>query len=560
MMKKSIIFLLILTLILSIGLAGCIGKETDDVDNTLEEYPESNTANILRIGGVGPNGIFNPNTYSTVPDEYIIDLIFEELLNIRPDGTVITEGSLAEDYKVSEDGLVYTFNMREGISWHDGKPVTAHDAVWTYNAIFDPDYKGSHYSSVMGDIVGAAEVKAGTATKAEGVKALDDYTLEIRMKESKGTTLPGLSTWIMPAHYYGGKDEEEMEVLNRQPLGNGPFKLKQYEVGQYVEMEANIDYWQGAPKLDGIIYRVVANADGLVEFEMGNIDAVNFQSSIENYEKIKEYEHGIVINNMNNRYDYIGLNFTNPILADKNIRQALTYGLDRQSLIDSVFGQIGGVVANTPMSPVSWAYPPEEELKDYSYNKEKAIELLEESGWMPGPDGIREKDGKRLALKWISYKESDFSTKITELAADQWKEIGVHCTIELMDLNSLLDLIANPENKEKWDMWNMAWGLDVDPNMYSIFSKNQFPPGNNRGFFHNEEIEQLMKDGLAELDQENRKVIYGELGKKFNEELPYIFICIRRDPWLVNKRLINFTPSEFLRWTHNAHEISIDQQ
>lgn len=555
MMKKSIVFLLILTLVLSAFLAGCKPKGTPAV-----AYPGSDRGNVLTIGGTSPNGTFNPITYSTAYDYNMIELMFDQLLTLELDGALKTDGSLTEKYEISDDRLVYTFHMREGINWHDGKPVTAHDAVWTYNAIFAPDYKGKLYDAVMQDIVGAAEVKAGAATEATGVKALDDHTLQITVKASKATTLRQIAIIMpMPKHYYGDKNADEMAALDRDPLGNGKFKLKKYEVEQYVDLESNKEYWQGAPKLDGIIYKVIANVDELSEFEIGDIDAVNFEGSKENYETIEAFEHGTLINNMNNGYTYAAFNFTNPILADKNVRQALTYGLDRQGFVDSFFGDIGGFVAHTPISPVSWAYPAESELNMYAYDKDKAIALLEESGWMPGADGIREKDGKKLAFKWISYQEAVWSTKITALAAEQWAQIGVDCTIELMDFNSLSDLTNEPGNKDKWGMYNMAWDLTADPDMYNTFSKNQFAPGNNKSFFENDEIEKLMIDGLNEFNQEKRKGIYLELGKKFNEELPYIFVYIRMNPWLLNKRVKNFTPSEFLHWTHNAHEIEIAQ-
>lgn len=571
MMKKSIVFLLILTLVLSAFLAGCTPKEAPvdkpdtsegdgpATDETAETYPGSERGNILTIGGTSPNGTFNPITYSSVYDWNMIELMFDSLLALEADGSLTTDGSLTEKYEISDDNLTYTFHLRDGIKWHDGQPVVADDIVWTFNAIFAPDYKGRSYGAVMQDIVGAQEVKEGKATEAEGVKALDEKTVEVTVKSAKATTLRMLAITPLPKHYYGNKNADEMAALDRDPLGNGKFILKKYEVEQYVELEPNKDYWQGAPKLDGIIYKVIANTDQLSEFEIGDIDAVNFEGSIENYETIEAYEHGTLINNMNNGYAYAAFNFNNPIFQDRNVRQALVYGLDRQGFVDSFFGDIGGFVAHTPISPVSWAYPGESELNPYAYDKDKAIALLEESGWMPGADGIREKDGQKLAFKWISYQEAAWSTKITALAAEQWAQIGVDCTIELMDFNSLSELTSDPGNKDKWGMYNMAWGLTADPDMYSTFSKTQFAPGNNKGFYVNDEVEKLMLDGLNEFDQEKRKEIYLELGKKFNEELPYIYVYIRMNPWLVNKRVKNFTPSEFLYWPHNAHEIEIVQ-
>jgi len=572
-MKKSIVLLLALAMVLSVFLAGCQPKEaptgtqepSSEGEPAVEPaatIPGSERGNVLTIGDTSPEGIFNPNTYSAVYDHYIIELVFDKLLNIEENTELTTEGALAKDYKVSDDGLVYTFYLREGIKWHDGEEVTADDLVWTYNDILQPDYKGRGYTAVMQSIVGAEDVKAGKAETAEGIKALDKYTVEVTVTEAYATTLRDLGYLeIMPKHYYGGMTADEQANLNREPLGNGAFKLKKYEVDQYVELEANKDYWQGPPKLDGIIYKVIANVDQLSEFETGAVDAVNFEGSVENYETIKgdTFAHGDLINNMNNGYSYVGFNFKNPILADKNVRQALTYGLDRKGFVQSFFGDEGGFVCHAPVSPVSWAYPDVDKLNPYDYNPDKAAELLEASGWKMGADGIREKDGKKLALKWCSYNDAEWSMKITALAVEQWKKIGVDLTIELMDFNSLSTLISDAGNADKWDLWNMAWGLTADPDMYDVFSKTVFPPGNNRGFFENESIEKLMKDGLYEFDQEKRKEIYQELAIEFNEELPYMFVYIRTNPWLVSKRVKNFNPTEFKDWSNESQLIEIVQ-
>jgi len=379
------------------------------------------------------------------------------------------------------------------------------------------------------------------------------------LTEALAKSLYELAVTPIPKHYYAKATSEEMAALDRDPLGNGPFKLKKYEVEQYVQLEANKDYWQGAPKLDGIMWKVVARPNELAEFEIGSIDAVNFENSIENYEVIEDYDHAELINNWNNGYAFASFNFSNPIFQDKKVRQALTYGLDRHGFVKSFFGDLGGAVAHTPISPVSWANPDASQLNQYEYNPEKAGQLLDEAGWVMGSDGFRYKDGKKLAFKWTSYNEAEWSTKITALAAENWKQIGADCTIELMDFNSLGELIKDQGNKGKWDMYNMAWGLTPDPDMYSTFSKTTFPPGNNRGFYQNDEIEELMLKGLHEFDKEKRKEIYQDLAVKFNEELPYIFVYVRMNPWLVNKRVTNFNPTEFTYWSRTAHLIEIAQ-
>lgn len=568
MFKKSFVLLLIFTMVVSTFLIGCTPKEPAAVEpgpgNEVAEepgavYPGSDRGNVLTVGGTSPEGIFNPLTYSSVYDWYMIELMFDPLLANDAEGAITTDGSLTEKYDVSDDGLVYTFHLREGIKWHDGTEVTADDVVFSFHTILAPDYKGRSYLAGTQRIVGAQDVKDGKADTAEGVKALDKYTVEITLTEAMVKAIYDLAITPIPKHYYEKATSEEMAALDRDPLGNGAFKLKKYEVEQYVDLEANQDYWQGAPKLDGVMWKVVARQNELSEFEVGSIDAVNFENAKENYEVIENYEHGELINNWNNGYAFAAFNFTNPIFQEKEVRQALVYGLDRHGFVKSFFGDLGGEVAHTPISPVSWANPDQSQLNMYEYNPEKANELLDAAGWEMSDDGFRYKDGKKLSFKWTSYNEAEWSTKITALAAENWKQIGVECEIELMDFNSLGELISDQGNKGKWDMYNMAWGLTPDPDMYSTFSKTTFPPGNNRGFFQNDEIEELMLEGLYEFDQAKRKDIYQELAVKFNEELPYIFIYVRMDPWLVNKRVKNFNPTEFTYWSQEAHLIEIGQ-
>lgn len=568
MMKKRIGLLLVLTMALSVVLAGCTPQTTPTTPGTpapttppatVDPLPGSDRGNVLTIGGTSPAGVFNPLFSETVYDRYVVELAFDSLLSLTKEGELTTDDSLSSAYTQSEDGKVITFKLRD-VKWFDGTPVTADDVLFSFNTVFSKDYTGPLYSNVFDTIVGAKAVKDGTATEATGVKKVDDKTVEFTVTEALATTIREIVA-VTPVQkaYYNKGTMEAIQELNRTPMGNGAFKLKTYAPEQYVEMEPNKDYWQGAPKLDGIIYKVVANTDELTELQVGSIDAVNFEGSIENYETIKgdEFKHTTLNNVLNNGYAYAGFNFGNPIFQDKKVRQALIYGLDRAAFVASFFGPDGGKVPHAPISPVSWAYPDESTLNKYEYNLEKAKTLLEEAGWKVGAGGIREKDGKKLAFNWISYQEAAWSGKITALAKDQWLLLGVDLTVELMDFNSVVEKIGNPANKETFGMWNMAWGLAADPDMSGIFSKTQFTPGNNRGYFDNPEIEKLMNDGLKELDQTKRVAVYQELAKLFNEEVPYIYVYTRMNPWLVNNRIKNFNPSELLYWTNNSHLIEI---
>ncbi len=563
MMKKSIILLLVFSLVASMFLVACGPKETTTTDggdstDVAINNPATGRGNVLTIGGSNWNGSFNPVTWSTAYDHYIVGLTFDPLLSWEADTTLTTKGGLLESYEMSDDGLVFTFKLREGIKFHDDTELTAEDVAFTYDVIMRPDYKGRLFNNVR-DIVGAVDRKDGKAEVASGIEVLDKYTIQITMTTPKATNLRNIATLQpMPKHYYDKATFDEMAELDRDPIGTGAFKMKDHVIEQYIELEANKEYWQGVPKLDGIIYKHVARANELSEFEIGSIDAVNFETAKENYEIIQDYEHGNLINNWNNGYAYAGFNFTNPIFQDQRVRQALVYGVDRHGFVESFFGPDGAFVAQTPISPVSWAFP-ESGLNEYKYNPEKAAELLDEAGWKLESDGWRYKDGQKLAFTWKTYQEAAWAVQFPALAKENWKQLGIDVDIELMDFNSLATLLTGEENKGAWDMFNMAWGLTTDPDMQSTFGKSNTPPGNNRGYYYNEKIEELMEKGVLELDQAKRKEIYNELALEFNKDLPYIFVYMRTNPWLVNKRVKNFNPTEFRYFFQDAHLIEIVQ-
>jgi peptide/nickel transport system substrate-binding protein len=264
-----------------------------------------------------------------------------------------------------------------------------------------------------------------------------------------------------------------------------------------------------------------------------------------------------IVRYMNNGYSYIAFNFENPLFKDKKVRQALCYGLDRKGFVDSFFKGYAEV-AHTPISPVIWAYPDVSKLNPYDYNPTKANQLLDEAGWKKNADGFRYKDGKKFTFTWTTYQGVEWAEKITALAKENWKLLGIDLKIEFLEFNSAVEKIRETQ---KFDMYNMAWGLGAEPDMSDIFSiKYSQKKGNNSGHYHNKQVEELMAKGIVTLDQEKRKEIYNELGKLFNDDLPYMFVYIRSNAWGVNKRVKNFHPSELIEWYTDIHLVDIEEK
>jgi len=557
-MRKKVTIILALLLVLTLFLTAC-GKSEQSTSEEPEETQEETITNpaVAREGsedtiiiGMGEaKGEFMPIYYSTAYDAHMIELMFDSLVINDEEGNYIPH--VAERWDISEDGKTYTFYLRKDVKFWDGTPLTAHDVEFTYLAMADPNYDGRYYSMVS-DIVGYEEYSQGDATNLSGIKVIDDYTISFTFKEELAINLSNCSMPIMPKHYYGFEkgDIETLKSKMLEPLGSGGYKFVEFEPGQYVQFEANPDYFLGSPKIKNMIVKFVTPDTQMAELETGSVDVLdsvtNTQENLETMERM-----GFVKLNsfLNNGYSFLGFNLKDPRLADKNVRQALTYGLDRQGFVDSFF-QGHAIVCNVPLSPVSWAYTDglEQKLNKYEYNPDKAIELLEEAGWKVGSDGIREKDGMKLDFILSIYPDAEWVGQLATVAKDNWGKLGINVQIESIDFNSLMDKVYEEQDMQ---IWGQAWSLTVDPDAYNVFHSSQsVAPGNNAGRFINKRNDELLELGRRTLDIEERKKVYEEWGLLVNEELPYIFIY-QRETWnMVNERIKGFDCSPFVSWSY----------
>ncbi|NLW22956.1 MAG: peptide ABC transporter [Tissierellia bacterium] len=563
-MKRKLSLLLALVLALSIFLAAC-GKTEEPAEVGSEEETETeapaeetvnnpaaareNADNTIVIGMTEAKGEFMPVYYSTAYDGYVVGYMFDALFTNDESGTYIPH--VAKEWEISEDNLTITFYLRDDVKFADGTPLTAHDVEFTYLAMADPNYDGRYFAYVNG-IVGYEDYAEGDAEKLEGVKVIDDYTISFTFKEPLVVNFEYCGMPIMPKHHYGFEkgDIDSLKAKMQDPLGSGGYQLVAYEPGQYVELKRNENYFLGTPKIENIILKFTTPETYMAELEKGTIDVQNsVTNTVENAEIIESIDYLHLNAFPNNGYAYIGLNNSDPRLADKRVRQALAYGLDRESFVQNFF-KGHGQVCHVPLSPVSWAYTDElaEKMNKYEYNPDKAIELLEEAGWKLGSDGIREKDGMKLSFVYSTYPDVEWVEQLVPVLIDNWGKIGVALEINYMDFNALVDAVYEEQD---FDMYNMAWSLSIDPDAHAIFHSSQaVKSGNNAVQFINERNDELLEAGRREFDQEKRKEIYEEWALLINEELPYIFIYQREEWNVVNNRIKGFECSPYIDMSH----------
>lgn len=575
-MKKSLAFLLVLVMILSFALVGCTDvdepvneeegteeteatvEETTEDDDTevVEEGPDNQAkeqGNVLTVATASLKGLFNPILASDVYDMWVASAVFDPLVGYDSTGAVDNNG-IATDWEISEDKLTYTFNIEEGILFHDGEELTAEDVEFTYSAIADPDYDGSRGPAVA-DIVGVDAYREGDAETIEGIEVIDDYTISFTISSPNVSKIRDFGYGIMPKHYYAYETWDEFKSKLREPVGSGIMKFVEYETGQYAEMETFEDYYKGRANIDGVIIRMIPDETQPAAVASGEVDLANPAANIETYETMIDTGIADVQEFLDNSYRYVGFNLRKDKFADKRVRQALAYGIRMDDYIENEWEGFAQA-ADSPISPISWAAPDQSTLNKYDYNPEKALELFAEAGWEKNDEGKLMKDGEQFVVEWTTYSEAEWPLNLIAVAENNWGELGIEVNANVMEFNAVVTQVFDEQD---FDVWNMAWSLAIDPDPYAIFHSDNTDLGAfNAGGFENERADELIEAGRNEYDQEKRAEIYAEWAKLANEELPYMFVSIGTRIWGVNDRVKNMELGPYWTWTDALGTVELD--
>lgn len=556
-MKKKLISVLAIGLSCMLVLGGCGKKNTADdtpkdtptteTNDAVEGYikatdPSSNPSvatnrkDTLVIGVDAPEEVFNPLYAESAYDKYVTNTMFESLLAV--DGEAMPIEGLAESYEISEDGLTYTFTLRDGLKFDDGSPLTTEDVEFTYTAGCDASYDGPLDFVNTTKIKGAKAYKEGTATTVEGIKVIDERKISFTLEEVNADAVYDFTNFavgVLSKAYYG-KDYKQgsldyIKAFHTKPVGCGAYKFVKSVAGQEVDLVANENYYLGKPNIPNLIYKVTSEDTRIQMLQSGEIDMDMVTVNEDNVNQLKDAGFLDLEIFPTNGYGYVGMNFKNEKFTDQKVRQALAYGLNRAEIVSAVYAGGFADVINVPQSKESWAYYAGD--NDYAYDPEKAAELLDEAGWEVGSDGIREKDGVKLEIKFTASTPNPVNDAIIPVAQANYKELGIGFEAEQMDFNAVMEKVENGTV----EMYFMAWGLTPSVDSTGVFGTEG--PQNYIGY-SNAKVDELFAKGLKETDIEKRKEIYKELYQVLNEDLPYIFMYQRRDMWVINSRVKGF--------------------
>jgi len=474
--------------------------------------PAKKRTDTVIVGLTDPSGAFTPYFQQSGYDGNVSSLLYASLVTVDEKGLPVPD--LAESFEISPDQLTYTFHLRKDSKFSDGSPLTADDVAFTWTLLHDKAYDGDVDITAV-HVKGGQAYKEGKAQSIEGIKVIDPQTISVTLEKVNATALLVLGSDVLSKAYYG-KDYkfgqlDYIKNLHANPVGNGPYKLEKFIPGQEVRFVANEYYYKGKPKLEHFIYKTT-EGDTWQFIETGEQDYGRFEATTDNIEKLKNLGFLNINSYTPSNYSYIQFNMEHAPLKDKKVRQALTYGLDRKTIyVDS--NQGAATVANVPTSPISWSYT-EEGINTYNYDPEKAKQLLDEAGWVPGADGIREKDGVKLKVHYIGSKKKSTDVFIA-VAKENYTAIGVQFEAEqFADFNAQISKFESGD----YDLVSFSTSLLLDPSDGVV----SFVNGDVKGY-DNPKVKELYEKGLGTTNIEERKKIYKELYQVINEDAPYIF-------------------------------------
>ena len=499
--------LILLSVLLFFALsAGC--KGTDDRESQ-KTHGDSSPAqgDILVEGSIGDASNLIPLLSADATSHQIAGMVYNGL--VKYDKNVNLVGDLAESWDVSADGLVITFHLRKGVRWHDGKPFTAHDVLYTYQVTIDPKTPTAY---------------AGDFLKVKKAEVLDDHTFRVSYDKPFAPALPSWASAILPSHLLAGKDIST-SALARRPIGTGPYKFKEWVTGQKIVLTANPDYFEGRPYIDGYIMRIIPDAATMfLELRANGID----QMGLTPLQYTRQTENALFRKNFHKycflsfSYVYMGYNLKNPLFTDKRVRQAIAYAVDKDEIISGVLLGLGKA-ATGPYKPGTWAYNPH--VTTYGYNPSKARALLAEAGWKDtNADGVIDKDGRPFVFEIITNQGNEVRGKCAEIIQKRLADLGIVVKIRVLEWAAFVNDFIN---KRKFDVALLGWSIPQDPDIYDVWHSSKTGPEElNFISYKNAEVDALIEKGRSTFDQQTRKRCYGRIQEILADEQPYLFLFV----------------------------------
>ena len=515
-MKKKVVSILCLTTMLMTVFAGCGADQGEETQKTDEVKETKQTDDGVRayVGGTIFESSLDPIKGAM---SYGYPFINEALLEVNPDSEYV--GDLATDWKVSDDALTYTFNLKENVKFSDGSDFDAEDVVFTYKTV-----KENQANNENVDL-----------TRLDKVTALDNHTVEFKLSEAYSPFLDTTAMLqIVPSDAY------DSELFDTQPIGTGAYKVSQYDANQQIILEANDQYYGDAPEIKKVTLVAMEQEAAFSAAKSGELDIVmvgaNYSKekvdgmTATNFETMDVRNISLPVNPTMTAKDSEGNEVVvgNDVTSDKAVREALSIGINRQEIIDNAFNGVGKPAVNFTDNLV-WA-----STETYEDGRvDEAIKLLEDAGWEDSDnDGIREKGDLKCTFDVYSPGGDQDRYNLAVALAENAKNLGIDIQVK----TATWDEVTTLQNTAGI-VW--GWGQYSPTVLYSLFKSDLFLTGgyDNVVGYKNDVVDQKIDEALAANNQEDAIAAWKEVQKIADADYPELYLVNIEHCFFINDNL-----------------------
>jgi peptide/nickel transport system substrate-binding protein len=446
---------------------------------------------------------WDPNAFAE--SDIINKLIFSGVTKWALNGAA--QSDLATSWSVSKNKLVWTFNLRKGVKWQDGKPFTSADVVYTYRDVVlnkaTPTSKASVYSAV------------------KTVRAKGKYKVQFVLS-SPFSDLPAYLAYfapVLPKHVLSGSNPFDNSTFNKQhPIGTGPYKLTKYTPGESITLTRNPTYFGAKPKIKTIIFKIIPTTTTEVSNLLsGDLDYINLTDPqyLKPFANNKSFK---VQKNADQTYYFAMVNTTKAPFNDVRVRQALDYAIDKKAMINAMLSGYGKV-AGGPIAPLQKAFY-NSKVQQYPYSVSKALSLLAAAGYKKDASGKLMKDGQQLSIDFTAG-QIRFLVPASELIQRYWEALGIQVNLKVLDWNTYIQTVVVNRDYQASFAW---WSTPPAPDMYSYFSCSAAKGGYNLSGYCNPALDKAMDKGRAATQAKQEAAAYDKVQTMLAKSVPLMFL------------------------------------
>ena len=539
-MKKKISLMLAAALTAGLALTGCGGSKTSDITESSAAGAESESAAEVKGVDVDTTGylvaalnadIQTADVQKTSKDYEVPFNIFDRLVDVEvdADGNSKIVPSLAESWNISDDGLEYTLHLRQGVKFHNGNDFTAEDVAYTFHRLLTVE--GGVNTEFIDQIKGADELLAGETDTLEGVEVVDDYTIKVTLKEPFAGFLasissPGVSIYDSEATEAAG-DQFGMDPA--VTVGTGPFEFASWSFNNQLVLTCNEDYWKGASELPGVVIKIIPDTETQsMMFESGELDILDLDYAADSVDRFTETYPDQIVQGPRVGIVYFTMSFNKEPFQDVRVRNAVQMSIDRQAILDALYGGRGQVEQGIFPHGLIGFNPDQEEIK---YDPEAAKALLAEAGYADGFDMEIAADSSA----------SDTMTMALEIVSDQLAEVGINAEIKNYDESTWLETRKSGELGSFMSTWSADYN-DPDNFIYTFFGNEEKTKIRSINYPDTEVMERVAKARTI-VNEDERLAEYKALEEKIvHEDAAWVPMFSRLHLFAVSKRVQGFAP------------------